>query len=154
MNCSRNEGGGGRLGWADRYFVRRFALARRMPTSSTATAFSNALFEVTLVAVALPCLAVYSCVLVTSLKWAPNLTRAHPNFSPKLVGLVIGFLAAGAGHAWFRRRFRRFLQPPDVWVDFDTERDRRIVFWQKLIILSICGAVIPVLAVIVTFSSL
>jgi hypothetical protein len=91
---------------------------------------------------------------VTSLKWAPNFTHAHPNFSPKLIGLVVGFIAAGAGHVWFRRRFRRFLQPPDVWADFDSESDRRIVFWQKLIILSVCGAVIPMLAVIVTFWSL
>ena len=94
---------GERLGWADRYFLRRLALARRRPTKFHADAYSSALFEVTVVAVLMPCLAIFSFVLMTSLKWAPTFEHAHPNFSPKIAGLVLGFLPFGAGRAFFRR---------------------------------------------------
>lgn len=148
MNCNQKELGCDRLGWMDRYFLRRFALARRAPKSHLATPYSEALFEVTVVAVLAPCMAVFSCVLMTSLKWAPTFAHTHPNFSPRIASLVFASLAIGAGNAWLRWRFRRF--PSDAWADFDTESDRRMIFWQKRIILLVCGAVIPVLAVIVT----
>jgi|SRR6185437_11948047 len=154
MNCNQRQLGGNEVGWTARYFLRRYALARKSPKSSEATAYSNAIFEVTLVAVLMPCLAVFSCVLVTSIKWAPAFAHTHPKFSPKAAALVIGFLAIGTGQAWFRRRFRRLVQTPDVWTNFDTDKDRLMAFWQKVIILSICGAVIPLLAVAVTLWNL
>lgn len=148
MNCNQQTLGRDGLGWVDRYFLRRFALARRAAKSSPATPYSEALFEVTLVAVLAPSMAVFSCVLMTSLKWAPAFAHTHPNFSPRMASLVFAFLAIGGGNAWLRHRFRRL--SPDAWADFDADSDRRMVFWQKRIIFLICGVVIPVLAVIVT----
>lgn len=149
MSWSQKEPDGDPLGWADRYFLRRLALARRNPKTSAETAYSNAIFEVTLIAVLMPCMAVFSCVLITSLKWAPTFGHTHPNFSPRVAVLVFAFLAFGTGNVWFRRRFRRF--PPDAWADFDADGDRHMAFWQKRIIMLVCGAVVPLLAVIVTF---
>lgn len=141
-----------RLGWVGRYFLRRLALARRDSKSSEGTAYARARFEVTLVVVLAPCMAIFSCVLVASLKWAPGFGRVH-NFSPKLAALVIAALAGSVGSAWFSRHFRTLGQS-GAWADFDTERDRRIAFWQKVAIMSVCGAVIPLLAIMVTFSIL
>ena len=152
MTCNQKELGFDRLRWVDRYFLRSLALARRVPRSWPGTSYSEALFQVTAVAVLMPFTAVFSCVLITSFIWAPTFADAHPNFSPMITALVVGFLVIGIGNVWLRRRFRNF--PPDAWADFDTDRDRRIVFWQKRIILVVCGVVIPVLAAIVTLGTL
>lgn len=151
MNSSQKELPGGRVGWMARYFLRRLALARRDPRNSATAAYSNALFELTLVVVLMPCLAIFSCVLIASVKWAPTFARAHPNFSPKVAGLVIGFLAFGAGNVWLRRRFRELQVMPSACAYFDTKEDRRVACWQKLVVVSVCGAVIPLLAIAVTF---
>jgi hypothetical protein len=115
-----------------------------------AASYSSALFEVTLIAVAGPCIAVYSCVLITSLKWAPHLGSRWPNFSPKLTGLIIGFAAWAAGASWFGGRFRQYRDNPAVWAHFDTEADRRLIVWQKFAIMSICGLVVPLVALALT----
>lgn len=151
MTYKREQTRADQLGWARRYFLRRLALARRGPKKSEAAMYSDALFELTLVAVLMPCIAVFSCLLITSLKWAPNFGHEHPDFSPKIAALVIGFLAYGIGYAWFRRSFAKLRTMADLWVDFDSEEDRRIAFWQKLMIVSVCGAVVPMLALAVTF---
>src|SRR5213078_3354268 len=101
--------------------------------------YSDALFEVTLVAVLAPCLAVYSCLLITSLAWAPKLTARWPNVSPKGVGLLIGLLALSAGGIWFSRRFRAYRGDLRSFSVFDSERDRRVVFWQKFWIMTSCA---------------
>ena len=113
----------------------------------------SALFEVTLVAVLAPGAAIFSCVLITSLRWAPTFGRAHPNFSPKLFVLALSILGVAAGNAWFGRLFNKYRTMPDACASFDTEQDQRIVFWQKWIVLLGCGAVIPVLAMLWTFGT-
>src|SRR5689334_20461993 len=123
--------------WSDqvgpvaRYFLRRFALAKRLPGTTDAAAYSNALFEVTLVSVLAPILAVYSCALISSLKWAPKFGAMHPSFDPKLTGLIVGFLALTTGGVWLHRRFRSYRENSNLVQKFDTEDARRIVFWQK-----------------------
>jgi hypothetical protein len=142
---------GDELSWTDRYFLRRLALARRDRSASEAASYSSALFEVTLITVFAPCLAVFSSVVITSLRWTPTFGHRHPNFSPKLTGLAIGMVALIVGSAWFGRRFRKLRVTPGAWCDFDTPEDRRIVFRQKVAILTICGAVVPLMALAATF---
>src|ERR1700734_671575 len=124
MRSKPQQVGDNQLSWVSRYFLRRLALARRDSKVSEGAAYSSARFEVTLVAVLAPCMAIFSCVLISSLKFAPDFGRAHPNFSPKAVAFVIAVLAGSIGSAWFGRRFRT-LGRSGVWADFDTERDRR-----------------------------
>lgn len=112
--------------------------------------YSSALFEVTLVAIAAPCLAVFSCVLITSLKWAPNFGWRWHGLSPTSIGLIIAALAFLGGGVLFARRFRRYREDDFVWQAFDTENDRRVVFWQKVAILTGCGLVVPWVALALT----
>ena len=145
-----NQTCGDGLSWTARYFLRQLALARKNGRKSEAASYSKALSEVTFVAIVAPFVAAFSCIVITSLKWAPTFGRMHPDFSPKLTGLVVGFLVLGVGTAWFRRRFSKFRAMPAIWAAFDTEEDRRLVFWQKVIILTLCGAVVPLLALALT----
>lgn len=138
------------LSWVTRYFLRRLALARRDLNKSEAAAYSSAVFEVTLVTVVMPCLAIFSCVAMTSLKWAPTFAREYPGFSPKIAGLAVAFLVFGIGNIWFRVRLGRHRAVLSLWAYFDSPEDRRVVFWQKVLIVALCGAVVPLLAVVAT----
>lgn len=141
-------------GWLTQYFLRRLARAHSDSKGDVSASYSSALFEVTLVAVVAPCIAVYSCILITSIKWAPLVGSWGAGSSPKLTALIIGCIALVAGGYWFNCRFRKYRGNPATWTDFDTEEDRRLIFWQKLVILSICGLVVPLLALATTLWAL
>ena len=128
-----------KISWLTRYFLRRLARAHGNSKDNVAASYSSALFEVTLVAVVAPCIAVFSCILITSLKWAPLLGSRWPGFSPRLTALIIGCTAFVAGGFWFGRRFGKYRDTPAAWSNFDTEADHQLIFWQKFVILSICG---------------
>jgi hypothetical protein len=83
------------MGWVGRYFLRRLALARKDLTKSYSGAYSSALFEVMLVVVLAPCMAIFSCILITSLRWAPAFGHEHPGFSPK-IGVDVPYDLAGS----------------------------------------------------------
>ncbi len=98
-----------------------------------------------------PCIAIFSCILISSLRWAPAFGTRYPGFSPRLALLIVGCLAFLAGGVWFRRRFIGIRSRMSDCGAFDTDDDRRIIVCQKIAILSICGLVIPLLAVALTF---
>lgn len=139
-----------KLDWVTRYFLRWFAWAYSNGRNDVSGAYSSALFEVTLVTVVAPCIAAFSCVLITSLKWAPFLGSKWPGFSPKLTALIIGGVALVAGGYLLGRRFGRYRDNRAAWAAFDTEADHRLIFWQKFAILSICGLVVPLFALAAT----
>lgn len=151
MNCNERQLGRDQVGWAARYFLRSYALARRNPKSSAAAAYSSALSEVMTVFFLAPCLSIFGCVLITSLRWAPHFGHEHPNFSPIIAAIAVTLLAGTAGRAWFGRLFRKYRTNPDAGAIFDSEKDRSIALRQKWAILIGCGIVVPMLALVGTF---
>ena len=135
------------IDWTTRYFLRRLAIARKKPNAAP---YSEALFEVTLIAVVMPCMAAFSCLLASSLVWGPSLTATSSKSSLKALALVVGLLALVAGGIQFARRFGKYRDDPYTASAFDSERDRRVVFWQKFFIVITCILVIPLLALGVT----
>jgi hypothetical protein len=137
------------VGILTRYFLRRYALARRDP--SNVIPYFTALVEVIVVALLFPFAAFYSTLLIASLKW-PLLSRSQIDrmatldiwIPLSLVLLVIGILL-------FWRKFSKYRLDPTICAEFDSERDRKIIFWQGAACIAICGGVIPVLAVVVTY---
>jgi hypothetical protein len=132
-------------GWTLRYFLRRFALARK--SKDAGAAYSSALFEVVLVAVVAPSMAIFSCAIITSVKWAPALATRWSHFSPKLTGVIIAVMSFAVGKALFDKRLQRYRDNSEAYRNFGSDLDERAVFWQKLSIVSICGLVLPLLAV-------
>ena len=154
MNSAKMHHHADKLDWLTRYFLRRLARARSNNKQDVGASYSSALFEVTLISVVAPCIAVFSCVLITSLKWAPGLGSRWTSFSPKLAALIIGCAALVAGGIFLGRRFRHYRDDPTACVHFDSEADHQLIFWQKIVILSICGLVIPLLALALTLWTL
>lgn len=137
------------VGILTRYFLRRYALARRDP--SNVVPYFTALVEVIVVALAFPFAALYSVLVIASLRWS-LLSRGQINRMVTLdfwipVSLVV--LALGILLLW--RKFSRYRLDPAICADFDSERDRKIIFWQRTACIAIFGGVIPVLAFVVAY---
>ena len=137
------------VGILTRYFLRRYALARRDP--GNVIPYFTALLEVIVVALGLPSAAVYSVFLITSLRW-PLLSRGQLDQMATLdVWIPVSLVLLAIGTLLFWRKFSKYRLDPTISAEFDTDRDRKIIFWQRTTCIAICGGVIPVLAVVVTF---
>jgi len=137
------------VGILTRYFLRRYARARRDPSNHVP--YFTALVEVIVVALALPSTALYSVFLITSLRW-PLLSRGVLDQMATLdVAIPVGLVVLAIGILLFWRKFSKYRSDPTISAEFDSERDRKIIFWQRTACIAICGFVIPALAVIVTF---
>jgi hypothetical protein len=126
-------------------------LARKDKSVGATGAYSSALFEIVLITVVAPTVAIFSCLLITSLKWAPSLGAQWPHFSPKLAVVVFSVFTFGIGKALFNRHFKSYREELELRLEFSSETDRRAVFWQKTAVLATCGLVMPLLACLLTF---
>jgi hypothetical protein len=139
------------VGLVTRYFLRRYAQARRKSYNANAfVPYSNAAFEVSLVFVALPAIAVFSTVLISSVKWAPPQPGAAPLVASRYFAVILLLVFVGIGHWHFFRKFRRYRTDPSECADFDGEADQRIIYWQKFAALVLFGVVIPWIAIAIT----
>jgi hypothetical protein len=67
------------------------------------------------------------------------------------VWIPFSLVLLAIGICLFWRKFSRYRLDPTTCAKFDTERDRKIIFWQRTACIAICGFVIPALAVVVAF---
>jgi len=67
------------------------------------------------------------------------------------VWIPVSLVLLAIGTLLFWRKFSKYRLDPTISAEFDTDRDRKIIFWQRTTCIAICGGVIPVLAVVVTF---
>ena len=51
--------------------------------------------------------------------------------------------AIAVGGYFFGKKFNRYRTNPDACLAFDTERDRRIIFWQLFLVIVIAGLILP-----------
>lgn len=137
------------VGILTRYFLRRYALARRDP--SNVIPYFTALVEVIVVALAFPFAALYSVLGIASLRWS-LLSRGQINRMVTLdFWIPLSLVVLAIGILLFWRKFSRYRLDPAICAEFDSERDRKIIFWQRTACIAICGGVIPVLAVVVAY---
>ncbi|HTV50246.1 MAG TPA: hypothetical protein VME21_03600 [Steroidobacteraceae bacterium] len=131
-------------GFATEYFLRQLAQARsRHPSGGAALAYSKALAEAIVLLVLMPSIALF-CVLACLATLLPRRLGVPALGSETL---ALAFLATFSlvliGHLWLGMHLRCFREDPTAALRYDTERDRRIVFWQKLIVSGLCGGVVP-----------
>jgi hypothetical protein len=134
-----------------RYFLRRLAIARRNGYTPSAS-YSDAKAETILVFIAAPTGAVLSFILLGSLRWVSQATAAqHPLPGKLVIALVFTAVSLVVGHFLLDGRLKKYRNNPSSSLNFDTERDRGIVFWQKFVVLVSCGIIIPWLGIAVAF---
>jgi hypothetical protein len=137
-----------------RYFLRRLAIARhRVPTRKLGRQYTDALLETILIFVGLPMLGVGSLILIPSLRWAPNTIAQWIAYSPWGVAIVIGILSVAVGRLWIGRRLDKYREDRSIYTQFASEKDSRIVAWQRFIVFVVCAIVLPLLAMYVTFGN-
>jgi hypothetical protein len=137
-----------------RYFLRRLALAHRAaPARKSSIQYLNALLETILIFVGLPMLGLASLILIPSLRWAPNTIANFFGLSPRLGLIILCVLSLVVGHWWLGNRLNKYREDRTVYSQFDTVKDSRIVFWQKFGVSLVCGIVLPLLAMFVTFGT-
>jgi hypothetical protein len=135
------------VGVVARYFLRRYAQARRNPNNANAfVPYSTAAFEVSLLFVGLPAIAIFSALLITSLKWAPPQPGSSNVYSARYFGVILFLFFCGVGHWYFFCKFRRYREDPSASAEFDSEADRRIIYRQKFAAIVLSGLVIPLIA--------
>ncbi len=136
-----------RPGLVTRYFLRRFAQAQR-DGRGRAIAYTRALAEVIALCVLMPSIALFSLGAWVCLRLQPVLHSAADGRSPLAGILLVTFSLVLVGHIGLGRRLRRFRDDPQAARDFDTDHDREIMFWQKLIVTALCGFAAPLCVVL------
>lgn len=111
-----------------------------------------AIVEVMVVVILAPMIAALSFVGLSTMKWWVLGTSSSWVLASKYALVIVMFcMALFGGRWWLRRKFAKCIADTDVCLTFDTERDRRIVYWQKFSILVICGMIIPWLGLAVMY---
>ncbi len=100
----------------------------------------------------MPSIALFSIAAGVCLKVQPGLLAAAHGRSPLGGLLLVTFSLVLLGHIGVGHRLRRFRRDPTAAHGFDSDRDREIAFWQKLIVTALCGVAAPLCAVLMLAS--
>jgi hypothetical protein len=154
MTLQNEPGATDKRDFVTRYFLRRLAIARhRVPTRKSGNQNTDALLETILIFVGVPILGVASLILIPSLRWAPNTIAKWFGYSPWGGVIIICILSVVVGRLWIGKRFEKYREDRFVYTQFASERDARIVAWQRFIVFVVCGIVLPFLAMYITFGN-
>jgi hypothetical protein len=134
-----------------RYFLRRLAISRRkLQNASQNASYRDALLDVILVVLGLPGIALLSFVGISTRRWWEPIGSAKwPWLSFPVSALGIWAVAVIFGHLWLGRRFRQYRDDPTPCLEFASDKDRRIAFWAKLSVITVCGLIVPWLGIAV-----
>lgn len=143
-----------------RYFLRRLAEAQReqrrpagAPPPSAAPgasrAYSRALSDAVALFVLMPGIALFSIGASVILTLHPAVPHATPDVSPLLAVLAFTCAVVLLGHVGLGLRLRRYRRDPGAARAFDTDRDREIAFWQRVIVTALCAFIAPLYALAV-----
>jgi hypothetical protein len=135
------------IGVVARYFLRRLAIAHRK-SNKPRVQYANALAETILIFVTAPACSLIAVTVILALKWAPNPVTRLFGLAPQVEALIISALSVVVGYLLFTRRMRRYLkEDSNCFLRFGTDRDRQVVFWQKVSALVVCG-ILPCIALL------
>jgi hypothetical protein len=101
----------------------------------------------------MPMLGIASLILIPSSRWAANTIAKWFGYSPWGGVIIIMILSIAVGHLWIGKRFEKYREDRSVYAQFASEKDSRIVAWQKFIVFVVCAIVLPFLAMYITFGN-
>jgi hypothetical protein len=137
-----------------RYFLRRLAQAQREGSrSGSPRPYNRALAEVITLFVLMPGIAVFCIAAWVCLRAPVRLLYQAYGQSPLAAVLLFTFALVMIGHLWFTRQLRGFRRDLSAAQDFDTEEDRQIAFWQKLLVTILCGVAAPLGTLLMVMNS-
>ena len=140
------------VGMVTRYFLRRYAQAKRKPGNATPSVpFRAAVLEAGFLFVMLPFLSLYSVLVITSFRWPLWSGGDFDGMVDKYTAVALSLVLLAVWYFIMARKFQRYRVNPELCAEFDSERDRNIILWQKAVGLIVAGVVIPLLACAVTF---
>lgn len=153
-----------RSDFVTRYFLRRLAAVQRERGRPRAgrppvapvripRAYSRALSDTMALFVLLPGIALFSIGASITLTVQPLVLSAAPAGSPLILVLLATFVLVILGHLGLGLRLRRFRNDLGAARAYDTEHDREIVFWQRLIVMALCGFAAPLCALAIVSNS-
>ena len=136
-------------GVVGRYFLRRLALAHRK-SNKPRVQYANALAETIFVFVGLP-IAGFTCfVLVINAKRAPAPILDVLGVALQGGQLFFGVVAMLVGYLLLNKRMKKYVdESPTCYLPFSSDKDARIVFWQRIGALIAFGIVPTFLAIAV-----
>lgn len=116
-------------------------------------AYTRALSDVMSLFVLMPGIAFFSIGASICLTMPPTLLAAAHSGAPLAAVLLVTFGFVLLGHLALGWRLRRYREDPGAARAFDTDRDREIAFWQRLIVTALFGFVAPLCALAVVANS-
>ncbi|MGH8150182.1 MAG: hypothetical protein ACRETB_09465 [Steroidobacteraceae bacterium] len=162
-----------RSDFVTRYFLRRLAAAQResrgvrgasgarrapgpnlpLTPPGDSRAYGRALSDVMSLFVLVPGIAFFSIGASVCLTVQPALLAAAHAGAPLAAVLLVTFGFVLLGHLALGWRLHRYREDPSAARAFDTDRDREIAFWQKLVVTALFGFVAPLCALAVVANS-
>jgi hypothetical protein len=94
-----------------------------------------------------------SAVMIASLRWAPSSLVKWFGWSLRGELLILGFLILILGRWRLGKKLNKYRSDQNAYLSYSAETDYRIAFWQKFMVLLICGILVPSVAVIITFGT-
>jgi hypothetical protein len=154
MTSPEDPNATGMRDFVTRYFLRRLAIARQSASMRRPeTQYTDALLETILIFVGMPMLGVTSVILITSLRWAPNAIAKWFGYWPRGGVIILSILSIVVGRLWLRKRFEKYREDRAIYKQFASEKDSRIVAWQRFIVFLVCAIILPFLGLYLTFGN-
>lgn len=101
----------------------------------------------------MPGIALFSIGASISLTLEPAISRAASGGSPLVAVLLATCVLVLLGHVGLGLRLRRYRNDPGAARAYDTDRDREIAFWQRVIVTALCAFAVPLCALAILSSS-
>lgn len=149
MNSNRESNTGivCSAGVVGRYFLRRLALAHRK-FNKPRVQYANALAETIFVFVGLPIAGFICFMLVISAKRAPDPILKVLGIAPQIEQLFFGVAAMLVGYLLLHKRMKKYVNESSTcYLPFSSDKDARIVFWQRIGAVIIFGILPTFLAI-------
>jgi hypothetical protein len=135
-----------------RYFLRRFALAHRK-SNKLRVQFANALADTIFVFVGMPIAGITNFILVVNAKHLSPLIDQISHVAPQSAPYAFAALAMLGGYLLLNKKMKRYVaEDPTRYLQFSTEKDEQIVFWQRMGAVIILGILPTFLEIIVLVS--
>ena len=122
-----------------RYFLRRLALAHRK-SNKQRVQYANALAETVLVFLGLPIAGFISFILVVTAKRTPTSIDKVLSTAPQFEQLIFGVVVMLVGYVLLNKKMKEYVDADSTCYErFSTDKDAKIVFWQRIGALIIFG---------------
>jgi len=131
-----------------RYFLRQLALAHyKTPQRALFVQYKNSLVETVITFVLLPLIGLVGLISIAGMSWSgPILSKRFGSGYALLPVLILG---SWLGYRSLNKKLSTYRDDASVWTQYNSEKDRTTIGWQRLITFVICMGVMPFLGIFI-----